>query len=294
MSAAATFARVRGGTAMQRDGEAPGAGQGRPIRRRDLRFALDPRRASNWHARGPHVAHWFNALSLFLPPGEAFFIDSVRHFAADLRPPELRAAVADFLAQEAAHSREHRRYNAALAAAGLPARYLEKRVQNFFSWHRQHFSPANRLAVTIALEHFTAVAADVGLRDPATLSASDAEYAALWRWHAREETEHKAVAFDVYQASVAPGWRAYARRVANLLAMTPLFCATLSLFHLALVARSGHLWDGRGWLALLRFLYTRPGVLRGTAPALLRYLRPRFHPWQYDNYRLVGEARTED
>ena len=37
-----------------------------PIRR-DVRFALPAERIKDWHAQGPFVTHFFNALSLLFP-----------------------------------------------------------------------------------------------------------------------------------------------------------------------------------------------------------------------------------
>ena len=76
---------------------------------------------------------------------------------------------------------------------------------------RRILSPMNRLAITVALEHFTAIMADELLRNPEYEKLMDPEHAKLWLWHAVEETEHKAVAFDVYRA-VGGG---YVRRAAT-------------------------------------------------------------------------------
>jgi hypothetical protein len=54
------------------------------------------------------------------------------------------------------------------------------------------------LAATAALEHITAIMADGLLRNGGYIADALPTLARLWRWHALEETEHKAVAFDVY------------------------------------------------------------------------------------------------
>ena len=43
--------------------------------RRDLTFKLDPERICDWHPAGRHVTHFMNALSIFFPEGERFFIN---------------------------------------------------------------------------------------------------------------------------------------------------------------------------------------------------------------------------
>ena len=54
------------------------------------------------------------------------------------------------------------------------------------------------LAVTMALEHFTAMFAHEFLKKPQHFIGADVEQTDLWRWHAVEETEHPAVACDTW------------------------------------------------------------------------------------------------
>ncbi|MBC7548061.1 MAG: metal-dependent hydrolase [Polaromonas sp.] len=56
------------------------------------------------------------------------------------------------------------------------------------------------LAITAASEHCTAVFADGTLRYASWFDAAEPLLQTLWRWHAAEESEHRAVAFDLYTA----------------------------------------------------------------------------------------------
>jgi predicted metal-dependent hydrolase len=59
----------------------------------------------------------------------------------------------------------------------------------------------SNLALTAALEHFTATLAELVMTDEETRDAFGHEAVRyLFLWHALEESEHKAVAFDVYRA----------------------------------------------------------------------------------------------
>ncbi len=60
--------------------------------------------------------------------------------------------------------------------------------------------PVAQLAITVALEHFTAIMAHSLLTEKDPLPGAPAEVLRLWQWHAIEEVEHKAVAFDTYLA----------------------------------------------------------------------------------------------
>ena len=63
-------------------------------------------------------------------------------------------------------------------------------------------SPLTCLAVTAALEHYTAALAETLLTDErAQALLGTSEVRSMLLWHALEESEHKAVAFDVYRAA---------------------------------------------------------------------------------------------
>jgi uncharacterized protein len=253
------------------------------IPKRDIRFDLKDVDFKSWHPAGLHVSHFFNALSVFFPEGEAFFIDAVRHYKDRIRSPKLQAEVQGFLGQEAMHSREHRRYNAALKAAGYPIAELEKRVSDHLETVRKFAPPREQLAATIALEHFTAIMADMVLSDPEILDGAEPHMAAIWRWHAIEETEHKAVAYDVYRTVMGDGWRAYLQRSIVMLLSTVEFWARVFLYHYRFVKADGALGDVRGWWRLFRFLWIKPGGMRKLIRTWLPYFRRDFHPWQHDN-----------
>src|SRR5580704_12594121 len=77
-----------------------------------------------WNDGDPVATAYFNALSVTFPPGEAFFIRSVRHFRNAV-PAELRAQIDDFIRQEAVHSREHAAFNNQAREAGYDVSAIE-------------------------------------------------------------------------------------------------------------------------------------------------------------------------
>lgn len=56
------------------------------------------------------VAHAFSPL---FPAGERFFIKAVMSFKDEITDPRLRTDMRQFAAQEAVHTKEHERYDAA-------------------------------------------------------------------------------------------------------------------------------------------------------------------------------------
>jgi predicted metal-dependent hydrolase len=271
----------------------PATPTGLEIVRRDLRFELDGCDLRRWHPAGRHVAHFLNALSVFFPEGEKFFIDSVRHYRDRITSPKLQAEVRGFVGQEAMHSREHRRYNEALDAAGLPVRELEGRLKAYLGRLRERISPAQALAVTIALEHFTAIMANDLLSDEHILAGADSRLAAVWRWHAIEETEHKAVAYDVYREVLGNGLGAYLRRAAVMLVTTIIFWVLVFHCHFRLVRADGAAGDLRGWRSVFRWLWVSPGWMPRLFRPWLDYFRRDFHPWQHDNLAHVERWKAD-
>ena len=251
------------------------------IAQRDIHFGFEGCDMRRWCAGDPCRTHSFNANSLMFPEGEKFFIESVRHFREQITDPKLQEDVKGFIGQEAVHGREHRSYNAELGKLGYDVERLERRTIRQLNFTRRVLPPKGRLAVTIALEHFTAILADALLSDPRVLQDADPRMAALWRWHAIEETEHKAVAFDVYK-TVAPGVPGYVRRCLIMLNTTLLFWTYVLLNYFYFTRRDGIGLPRAAW----RFFwlgFVNPGMLRRIQLPWLAYFRPGFHPWNHDN-----------
>jgi predicted metal-dependent hydrolase len=258
--------------------------------RRDLHFPFPPERITDWHGEGAHVTQFFNTLSLYFPEGEKFFIQSVRHYRDRISDPVLQQQVAGFIGQEAMHGREHRAFNALMEDAGLPASRIEAFTLQRLKMAHKLFSPSMQLAMTIALEHLTAIMAADLLRRPEVLAGSQGDYARLWRWHALEETEHKAVAFDVWKATRPATLGSYLQRCWALIQTSWFFWLFTAIFHLRMVRaaqpRTGAL---RGYGRLLKFLFVHPGAWIRLAPAWFSYFKPGFHPWQHDNREALAE-----
>jgi uncharacterized protein len=264
-----------------------------PVQQRDIHFPIQGLQLRDWHPMGPHVSQLFNALSLFFPEGEKFFIDSVRRYRDRISDPRLQAEVKGFIGQEAMHGREHRAYNTALAEAGYPAVELERKAVKQLELGRKLLPPSGQLAATIALEHYTAILAEVLLSDERVLKHAPPQMAALWRWHAIEETEHKAVAFDVYRTVVGTGLKAYLLRCSIMLSSSIRFLIQSIYTHYRLLKHDGLQRDWKGWRTYLYFVFVSPGFLRRIALPWLGYFKPGFHPWQHDNRHHVERWKAE-
>lgn len=147
------------------------------------------------------ASHLMAVLSALFPDGEDFFVRSVRHYRDQITDPDLKRQVKGFIGQEALHGREHRVLNERLAQLGYPTRRIARMTRAGLGFRERVAPPASNLAMTAALEHFTATLAEVVLTDPEVREMmGHPAIRDLFVWHALEEAEHKAVAFDVFRA----------------------------------------------------------------------------------------------
>ncbi|MDT0136159.1 metal-dependent hydrolase [Acidovorax sp. PRC11] len=233
----------------------------------------------HWHGGDAFRTQFFNALSMSFPVGEQFFIDSVRAAAEQLdagRPDHaaLRALVRGFVGQEATHRHIHGLYNAELERQGLDNRWQHWALARLKRLHQRTSNPLHALAITCAYEHFTALLADGTLRYARWLDGADAQMQTVWRWHAAEETEHRAVAFDLYRALGGSNtWRVRWYLYVGIVFMVDAMRQTVLNLR-----RDGTLWRPGTWISAVRMFWGRDGVAWRSLPALLRYLRRDFHP----------------
>jgi len=236
-----------------------------------------------WLAGNPVATQVFNGLNLVFPDGERFFIKAVRDQMGSVDDPQLAAQVRGFSAQEGRHAREHERYFEVLREQGYEIDTFLRRFNRFLGFVNRVAPAPLRLAMTAGAEHFTAIFGSIALRDEKLLPDAHPAMAKLVVWHASEEVEHKAVAYDVLQAS-SPSW---------LLRIAGFALATLSLF---------------GWSAIATRMLLRQDVEAGrTSKAAIRaarnelarddeqvrsellarvrdYLRRDFHPNDVDDW----------
>ncbi len=261
--------------------------------RRDLKFDLRADRVQDWVGNGGvQFTHLMNTMSLVIPVGERFFIDAVRHYRDQLSDPELKRAATAFIGQEAMHSREHDEYNAVMFKRLPSAAVFEQRVKALLDFFQYRTPPSVRLSGTIALEHLTAIMANGLLGNEAVTENAENGYHALWRWHALEETEHKGVAYDVWEATQGKGGLAYAHRAFGLILATALFWGMTLPAFLGFVAREGKLTDLKGWRSFYRMAFGKVGFIRKMARPWFDYLRPNFHPWDEDNSHYLTEIEA--
>ena len=230
---------------------------------------------------------WANLSSVF-PDGEDFFVRSVRHYRDEIQDPALRQQVAGFIGQEAMHGRAHRVVNDRLAELGYPTKRIERMSRKGIQLMERILSPESCLARTAALEHFTATLAERMLSDPAfRAELGDPVVTDLVLWHALEESEHKAVAFDVYRAvGGSERKRIITMKIIRFgFALGMGFGTIVSMLRDRDTYRPGRL--RRSWRSFRRSAFLR----RELWEQLKEYEQEGFHPDDRDTSRLVAEWR---
>ena len=262
-----------------------------PGRKMDFEFDLNelPR---YWYDNSAFKSTYMNALSCLFPEGERMFIDAVRDNQHKVSDPRLLEQVKGFIKQEAIHGHEHSQFNKYLDSLGYPASKVEAFEKKEKVLMKKYIPAIDRLAVTCAVEHFTAIMAHDLLEHPERSEGVDERFRQLWRWHAIEETEHKAVAFDVYQAANG----GYLRRVFNMLIVTLMFCLRASIVQGIFLWKDGKLFSPSTWIDGFKFYFGKQGLVRSIWKNYLDYYRPGFHPWDHDNREYleswIAEARS--
>ncbi len=259
---------------------------------RDIHFDLEAARNTHWMGGDPVATAVFNALSLTFPDGERLFMDAVKHYRPQLQG-KLLDDVRDFIRQEAIHSREHHLLNELIDTQKYPVASVLGEIRGRIKESRDR-GPMGMLLSTIALEHFTAMLADLFAAQRDLFKGVEPGIERMWRWHAMEETEHKAVAYDVY-LEVTKGWspvQRYMRRCVAMAIITFLFTRNIGRYAARLLEADGY--EPKAALkAVNRYLWTEPGLFQRGWKIYLSWFRPGFHPWDQDNRALVESWKAE-
>jgi uncharacterized protein len=237
------------------------------------------------------MSHVVTVLSSLFPEGEDFFVRSVRNYRDRITDPELKRQVAGFIGQESIHSREHRGFKERLATLGYPTRFVDRTTKYLLRLGQVTLPKKGQLAITAALEHYTATLAEVLMADPEARAMLDdvPEVQSLLLWHALEESEHKSVAFDVYET--VSGNRFRRAMVMNL--VTVHFIAVLALFTTISLLGDRAAYNPRRLGRSVAALRRSPWLTRSVRKRLRSYNKRGFHPDDIDATELLEEWRAK-
>ena len=280
------------------------AGASFPVRRMNFNFDGVP---EYWMNGNAGLTHFMTALSALFPAGEKFFIDSVR--AVRYHPmlkdnADLQKEISAFIGQEAMHTHEHVGFNASAQKFGHDVDTLDCYTDIVIQTTRKFMAKLAKpigitqemvdLTATTALEHFTATIASQLLTNSHIQELmTDDTMKTMWLWHAIEENEHKAVAYDVFEGVFGKGLKAYALRTSSLvISMLTLFFVQ-NYFLLRLLKQDKQL-NLENLRMIYRYAYSpSKGIITGMGKEMLFYFKPNFHPNDFDTTTLLNTWKAK-
>ena len=159
----------------------------------------------------------------------------------------------------------------------LPLEQIQTALDVAIKAIETHLTPKQCLAITIALEHYTAVMGEELLTNPKWLEGMVMPHKELWRWHASEEVEHKSVAFDVYRKNCND----YLTRIITMTIIHAVFLTVILIItgSLMLKDKEMSMFEKMDQTIYGTWLLFGPnGFITNIAKKLPQYYKPGFHP----------------
>lgn len=254
-----------------------------PVRKMNFDFTDVPKNYMNGSLAKSHL---FDGLNLLFPEGERFFMRAVRDGLNKIDNPDLKQQARGFFGQETQHAIEHEKFFDVLEQNGYTFRRKLNKIDKFILKMRDVLPAGFRLSLTAGAEHLTAILGAATLNDE-DIEKSHPAMRDLIQWHAIEEIEHKAVAFDVYQESNGN----YLLRILGYIgAIVFIHSVSNSLVEDFLIQ------DGYSKKEAKRLIkQTHKEMLanhKDLGQALRAYFKPSFHPNNFDESVLLEKAMS--
>ncbi len=253
---------------------------------RHMKFDFDPKKIDpKFYLNAELASAYFASLSIFLTYGEDLVIDTARYHRDFIQDPLLKQRVTGLIGQEALHSKLHEELNDAFVQVDLPVALFRTWAGWVFKYGFNNLPQPMKLSLMAGIEHFTAVLAEYMMNhEDIFFHSQDEKQRAIWMWHMLEESEHKDIAYDVFQTLS----NNYALRLAGffpaLITILVLISAASLLVpfyrkpsNLISIAYYKDMFRSAGLIFGLK-----DGVYGSSMKHIFDYLRPSFHPNDHD------------
>lgn len=261
---------------------------------RDLTFNLTKENVHKyWFNDDPWNTIWMSAVLAAVPEGERWVMRSAAMLLDKITDPAIREAGVNFCKQERIHAREHDVMNNISIEHGLPLDKIESTFVVIREFLKKNLSPEMQGALAGSFEHFTAILSSVFLEYPEMFKNTEPEVVHMLFWHFVEETEHKAVSFDVSTHASGKGVVAYLRRITAMATSTVAGGPGIAAATVYILWKDKQLTNIPSALRMLDTMLVRPGVMRHIGKLYFPYYRPSFHPWKDDNRDVLRVWKDE-
>lgn len=229
-----------------------------------------------WYEGQSVVTHFMNALSIGIPETERFLVRVIKPYQTLIKDEVLLEKTEKFLHEEITHSLHHTKFNLELKRKGYPVDFAIKFTQWGYQWIYRLFSQKTQLAMGACFEHMTTMLVEYGFeKELMKQDVSDAYD--LFIWHAFEELNHRAGAYDVYQY-VDGG---YIRRILSMVYVTFFFIIGVSVIQGSFILSD--LFHRRGmklkhWWFWAKFFFAKGGMFWGSLKKYFSIYRVKFIP----------------
>ncbi|MFW1643908.1 metal-dependent hydrolase [Acinetobacter guillouiae] len=253
---------------------------------RHMKFDFDPAQVDHRFYMDAELASaYFASLSIFLTRGEDLVIDTARYHRDFITDRLLKQRVTSLIGQEAIHSKMHEELNDAYLIRDLPVKLFRTWAGWAFEYGFERLPQPMKLSLMAGIEHFTAVLAEYMMNhEEVFFRSQDEKQRAIWMWHMLEESEHKDIAFDVFQELS----NNYLLRIAGFFPalITILVLISAASFLVPFYRNPKNLISLRYWKEIpynFRLIFgLKDGVYGSSFKHIFDYLRPDFHPNDHD------------
>lgn len=228
-------------------------------------------------------------LSGSFPAGEKEFLDSVRNYRDQIKSPDLLKQVKGFIGQEGHHSHQHNIVNEELDRLGFRTDLVDLALSKVINKRIKSLDNKWRLAITVSLEHLTAIMADYVINHPEFMSGIEAPFKDLMFWHAVEEVEHKSVAFDVYME--CEGDVEFLHKTMK--AATRVFLFNQFRFTLMLVFRTKYWPNWEELKQYMKWMFGKGGMWQGVTKSYKAFFSAGFHPWRDGGQEIIEKWQND-
>lgn len=240
---------------------------------RNMNFAFDNDIPRFWKGGKAFSTHMLNSFTLLFPAGEKFFIQSINKFQKDIHNQELKEEVKLFVRQEIQHSKEHSKFFKNLEDNSYKIDPMLNSIEILLKGIEKYSPDKFSLALTAALEHITALLSEIALEDN-FLADAEQRMKELFEWHAREEIEHRHVAYDVLNEIDDD----YVLKISGLIGAYILFVTFSSSFTVYLLWQDKVLFSRPVLKEFVEIFFSKQRLFFKGCSIFFRYIHPNFHP----------------
>jgi predicted metal-dependent hydrolase len=259
------------------------------IKPRHMDFPFGSLKSLKYFDDNIYKSAFMAGMSTSFPDGETEFLNSVRNYRDQIQHPDLKRQVKGFIGQEGHHSHQHSKVNKELDRLGYDTKSIERSLRKLIQKRVSTYSHKFRLAHTVSIEHITGIMAEHALTHPEFFDGMETPFKDLMMWHAVEELEHKAVAYDVYEACI--GDKAYLHKVMKL--AVALLTIRLGRFMFVLAFKTGKWRSWREWKGFCSWMFGKKGLWRSLRKPYQAFFHPDFHPWNSGGIELIEKWEAE-